>query len=111
MEPGPLLVSLNPFPSEEEDEDELPSVPHFKRSTVQTETVSQTTTEVYIHTPAEDAPAITSKAKAAKKVPKKVPSKSRPKTQNRHFELHPFRERYQEGLASWRYIASRRENP
>ena len=72
---GPL--SLNLFPTEEEDE--LPSVPHYKRSTVQTETVSQITTEAYIQTPAEDAPVITSRAKAAKKVPKKVPSKSRPR--------------------------------
>ena len=74
---GPL--NLNPFPSEEEDEDELPGVPHYRRSTVQTETVSQITTEAYIQTPAEDAPATTSKAKAAKKVPKKVSSKSRPR--------------------------------
>ena len=74
---GPL--NLNMFPSEEEDEDELPSVPHYRRSIVQTETVSQITTKVYIQTPAEDAPATTSKAKAAKKVPKKVPSKSRPR--------------------------------
>ena len=74
---GPL--SLNPFPSEEEDEDESPGVPHFRRSTVQTETVSQVTTEPYIQTPAEDAPATTSSAKAAKKVPKKVTSTSRPR--------------------------------
>ena len=79
VESGPLLVSLNLFPSEEEDEDEPPSVPQFKRSTVQTETVSQITTESYIQTPAEDAPATTSKARAAKKIPKKVPSKSRPR--------------------------------
>ena len=79
VESGPLLVSLNPFPSEEEDEDEPPDVPHFRRSTVQMETVFQTTTDAYIQIPAEDAPATTSKAKAAKKVPKKVPSKSRPR--------------------------------
>ena len=79
VESGPLLVSLNPFPSEEEDEDEPPSVPQFRRSTVQTETVSQITTEAYIQTPAEDAPATTSKAKAAKKIPKIVPSKTRPR--------------------------------
>ena len=74
---GPL--NLNPFPSEEEDEDEPPGIPHYRRSTVQTETVSQITTEVYIQTPAEDVPATTSRAKAAKKVPKQVPSKSRPR--------------------------------
>ena len=68
---GPL--NLNPFPSEEEDKD----VPHYRRSTVQTETVSQVTTEAYIQTPAEDTPATTSRAKAARKVPKKVPSTSR----------------------------------
>ena len=45
---------------------------------VQTETVSQVTTEAYIQTPAEDAPTTTSRAKAAKKVPKKVPSTNRP---------------------------------
>ena len=74
---GPL--NLNLFPSEEGDEDELPGVPHFRRSTVQTETVSQITTKSYIQTPAEDAPSTTSKAKTAKKVPKKVRSKSRPR--------------------------------
>ena len=74
---GPL--NLNPFPSEEEDENEPPGDPHFKKSTVQTETISQITTEAYIQTPAEDAPASTSKTKAAKKVPKKVPSESRPR--------------------------------
>ena len=93
MESGPLLVRLNPFPSEEEDEDEPPSVPQFKRSTVQTETVSQITTESYIQTPAEAAPATTSKTRAAKKIPKKVPSKSTPKTWSRCFELHPFQKR------------------
>ena len=79
VESGPLLVRLNLFPSEEEDEDEPPSVPQFKRSTVQTETVSQITTESYIQTPAEAAPTTTSKTRAAKKIPKKVPSKSRPR--------------------------------
>ena len=77
VESGPLLISLNPFPSEEEDEDEPPSAPQFGRPTVQTETISQVTTEAYIQTPAEAAPATMSKAKAAKKTPKKVPSKSR----------------------------------
>ena len=33
VEPGGPL-NLNPFPSEEEDEDELPAVPHYRRSTV-----------------------------------------------------------------------------
>ena len=79
MESGPLLVSLNPFLSEEEDEGEPPSVPPFKRSTVQTETVSQITIKSYIQTPAEAAPATTSKTRAAKKIPKNVPSKSRPR--------------------------------
>ena len=74
---GPL--NFNPFPSEEEDKDEPHGVPHYRRSTVQTKTVSQVTTEAYIQTPAEDAPATTSRAKAAKKVPKKVPSVSRPR--------------------------------
>ena len=78
VESGPLLIRLNPFPSEE-DEAETPSVPQFKRSTVQTETVSQITTESYIQTPAEPAPATTSKTRAAKKIPKKGPSKSRPR--------------------------------
>ena len=100
MESGPLLVRLNPFPSEEEDEDDPPSVPQFKRSTVQTKTISQITTESYIQTPSEAAPATTSKTpattsktpattsktpattsktRAAQKIPKKVPSKSRPR--------------------------------
>ena len=73
---GPL--NLNPFPSEEEEEDEPHAVPHYRKSTVQTETVSQVTTEAKIQTPAEDVPATTSRAKAAKKVPNKVPSTNRP---------------------------------
>ena len=73
---GPL--NLNPFPSEEEEEDELHGIPHYRKSTVQTETVSQVTTEAYIQTPAEDIPATTSRAKTAKKVPKKIPSTNRP---------------------------------
>ena len=91
------LLSLNPFPSEEEDEDESPGVPHYRRPTVQTETVSQVTTEAYIQTPAEDAPATTSRAKAAKKVPKKVPSKSRPRPgsrpRSRKLEIYYWLER------------------
>ena len=86
VESGPSLVQLNPFPSEEEDEDEPPSVPQFKRSTVDTETISQITTESYIQTSSEAAPATTSKTpattsktRAAQKIPKKVPSKSRPR--------------------------------
>ena len=93
MESGPLIVQLNPFPSEEEDEDDPPSVPQIKRSTVQTETICQITTESYIQFPSEAAPATTSKlpaptsktpatmskTRAAQKVPKKVPSKSRPR--------------------------------
>ena len=99
MESGPLLVQLNPFPSEE-DEDDPPSVPQFKRSTVQTKTISQITTESYIQTPSKAAPATTSKTPAttskppattskppattsktrgAQEIPKKVPSKSRPR--------------------------------
>ena len=69
---------MNPFPSEEEEEDEPHGIPHYRKSTVQTETVSQVTTEAYIQTPAEDVPATSSRAKAAKKVPKKVPSTNRP---------------------------------
>ena len=74
---GPL--NLNPFPSEEEEEDEPHDVPHYRKSTVQTEIVSQVTTEAHLQTPAEDIPATTSRAKAAKKVPKKVPSTNRPR--------------------------------
>ena len=69
---------MNPFPSEEEEEDEPHGVAHYRKSTVQTETVSQVTTEAYIQAPAKDVPATTSKARTAKKVPKKVSSKSRP---------------------------------
>ena len=35
---GPL--NLNPFPSEEEDKDELPGIPHYRRCTVQTDSFS-----------------------------------------------------------------------
>ena len=83
---------MNPFPSEEEDEDEPPSVPQFKRSTVQTETISQIITKSYIQTPSKTpattsktpattskTPATMSKTRAAQKIPKKVPSKSRPR--------------------------------
>ena len=73
---GPL--NLNPFPSEEEEEEEPHGVPHYRNATVQTETVSQVTTEAYIQTPAEDVSATTFRAKAAKKVPKKVLSTNRP---------------------------------
>ena len=73
---GPL--NLNPFPSEEEEEDEPHGVPHYRKCTVQTETVFQVTTKAYIQTPAEDIPATTSRANAAKKVPNKVSSTNRP---------------------------------
>ena len=109
VESGPLLVCLNPFPSEE-DEDEPPSVPQFKRSTVQTETVSQIAIESYIQTPAEAAPATTSKTRAAKKIPKKVPSKSRPRPGAGALNYTPSK-RLQEGPKSWRYLASQREDP
>ena len=56
VEPGPSLVSLNPFPEEEGDEEEPDAGTHFAQSTVETETVSQVTTEAYIHVPAEDIP-------------------------------------------------------
>ena len=74
---GPLLVSLNPFPSDDEDDDEPPSASQFGRPTVQTETISQVTTKTYIQTPAAAAPATKLKAKTTKKVPQKVPSKKR----------------------------------
>ena len=92
---GPL--NLNLFPSEEEDEDEPPGVPHYRRSTVQTETVSQVTTEAYIQTPAEDAPATTSRAKAAKKVPKKVPSTSRPRPRTSALNYTPSKKDIRKG--------------
>ena len=70
---GPL--PLNPFPSEDEPDEGA----HYTRSTVETETVSQVTTEAYVHVPAQDMPTSASGAKAAKKAPrKKVPSKDRP---------------------------------
>ena len=109
MESGPLLVHLNPFPSEEEDEDDPPSVPQFKRSTVETKTISQITTESYIQTPSEAAPATTSKTspttsktpatmsktRAAKKIPKKVPSKSRPRPRAGALNYTPSKKDYQ----------------
>ena len=76
---GPL--NLNLFPSEEQEEDEPRGVAHYRKSMVQTETVSQVTTEPYIQTPAEGIPATTSRARNAKKVPKKVPSKNIRKAQ------------------------------
>ena len=100
---------MNPFPSEEEDEDDPPSVPQFKRSTVQTETISQITTESYIQTPSEAAPATTSKTpatifktpaamsktRAAQKIPKKVPSKSRPRPRAGTLNYTPSEKDYQ----------------
>ena len=72
---GPL--NLNPFPSD--DKEELVGDARYTRSTLETETVSQVTTEAYVHVPAQDVPASTSEVKAAKKAPrKKVPSKVRP---------------------------------
>ena len=119
VESGPLLVRLNPFPSkEEDDEDEPPSVPRFKRSTVQTETISQITTESYIQTPSEAAPpttsktpATTSKTRAAQKIPKKVPSKSRPRPGAGALNYTPSEKDLSVGLESWTYLASQREDP
>ena len=100
MESSPLLVSLNPFPSE--GEDETLSVPQFKRSTVQTETVSQITTESYIQTPAEAAPATTSKTRAAKKIPKKAPSKSRPRPGAGALNYTPSKKDYRRAPSRYR---------
>ena len=124
VESGPSLVHLNPFPSEEEDEDEPPSVPQFKRSIVHTETISKITTESYIQTPSEAAPATTSKTpattsktpattsktpattsktpattsktRAAQKIPKKVPSKSRPRPGAGTLNYTPSEKDYQQ---------------
>ena len=116
MESGPLLVHLNQFPSEEEDDDP-PSVPQFKRSTVQTETISQITTESYIQTPSEAAPATTSKTpattsktRAAKKIPKKVPSKSRPRPRAGALNYTPSEKDYQRAQKAGDDLASRRED-
>ena len=107
VESGPLLVQLNPFPSEE-DEDDPPSVPQFKRSTVQTKTISQITTESYIpttsktpattsKTPATTSKthATTSKTRTAQKIPKKVPSKSRPRPGAGTLNYTPSKKDYQ----------------
>ena len=111
MESGPLLVSLYPFPSEEEDEDEPPGVPHFRRSTVQTETISQTTTKAYIQTPAKDAPATTSKAKAVKKVPKKVPSKSSPRPGTGTLNYTPSEKDIKEAQQAGDILLAREKTP
>ena len=125
MESGPLLVCLNPFPSKEEDEDDPPSVPQFKRSTVQTETISQITTESYIQTPSEAAPAttcktpatpsktpaITSKTRAAKKIPKKVPSKSRPRPGAGALNYTPSEKDYQRAQKAGDILPAREKTP
>ena len=51
---GPL--NLNPFPSEEEDEEEAAGGTRYAKSTVETKTVSQVMTEAYVHVPAENIP-------------------------------------------------------
>ena len=67
------------FTSSPSEEEEAHAHPQYKKSTVQTETVSQVTTEAYVHVPPLKAPATTSKIKTAKKVPKKEPSTTRPR--------------------------------
>ena len=104
---GPL--NLNPFPSDEE-EDEPHGVPHYRKATVQTETISQVTTEAYIQTPAEDIPAITSRAKAAKKVPKKVPSTNRPQPGTGALNYTPSEKDIRKAQKAG-YITSWREDP
>ena len=111
VESGPLLISLNPFPSKEEDEDEPPSVPQFKRSTVQTKTVSQITTESYIQTPDEDAPATTSKTRAAKKIPKKVPCKSRPRPGAGTLNYTPSKKDYRRAQKTGDILPAREKTP
>ena len=116
---------MNPFPSEEEDEDELPSVPQFKRSTVQTKTISQITTESYIQTPPEAAPvttsktpattsktpATTSKTRAAQKIPKKVPSKSRPRPGAGALNYTPSEKDYQWAQKAGDILPAREKTP
>ena len=68
-------LDLNPFP----EEDEPHKTTHFTKSSVQTETVSEVTTEEYVPAPAKKTSTSSSKLKAAKKVPKKVINKSRPR--------------------------------
>ena len=106
---GPL--NLNPFPSEEEDEDEPPGVPHYRRSTVQTETVSQVTTEAYIQTPAEDTPATKSRAKAAKKVPKKVPSTRRPRPRKSALNYTPSKKDIRKAQKTGDILLAREKTP
>ena len=64
---------MNPFPSEEEEEDEPHGVPHYRKSMVQTETVSQVTTEAYIQTPAKDVPPLHPEQKLLRKYPRRSP--------------------------------------
>ena len=73
---GPL--SLNPFPSKEEEEDEPHEDASYQKSTMETEMFSHVTTEAYVHVPAEEVPATMSGLRATKKAPKKVLSKNRP---------------------------------
>ena len=118
MESGPLLVQLNPFPSEEEDENDPPSVPQFKRSTVQTETISQITNESYIQTPSEAAPATTSKppattskTRATQKIPKKVPSRSRPRPGAGTLNYTPSEKDYQRARKARDILPAREKTP
>ena len=67
-------LNLNTFPSEEEDADEPVGGNWYTRSTVETETMSQVTTEAYVHVPPEDVPTSTSAHKAGMKAPRKQPS-------------------------------------
>ena len=109
---------MNPFPSEEEDEDDPPSVPQFKRSTVQTETISQITTKSYIQTPSEAAPtttsktpATTSKTRAAQKIPKKVPSKSRPRPGTGTLNYTPSEKDYQRARKAGDILSAGEKTP
>ena len=116
---------MNPFPSEEEDEDEPPSVPRLKRSTLQTETNSQITTKSYIQTPSEAAPATTSKTPATtsktpattSKTPattsktKKVPSKSRPRPGAGTLNYTPSEKDYQWAQKAGDILPAREKTP
>ena len=108
-----MIVRLNPFPSEEEDEDDPPSVPQFK-----TETISKITTESYIQTPSEAAPATTSKTpattsktRAAQKVPKKVPSKSRPRPRAGAFNYTTSKKDYWRAQKAGDILPAREKTP
>ena len=83
---GPL--NLNPFPSEEEDEGEPTGGTRYTKSTVETETVFQVTTETYVHVPRRCSCYISIKSR--REGTKETTYEEQTTTRGRCFELYIY---------------------